>query len=96
MERNKSFIERIKPRTVGEKMFTAGFGVDLGVIVISVTLGHLQDESVTHLTPEQIHTMKNILLFGGHIILSDAILKLGGVVKMKYFEEENWLRGRGS
>lgn len=67
MERDKSFVERIKPRTVGEKMLTAGIGVDLGIIAVKATLSHLQDGSVTHFTAEQIQTMKNILYWGGHI-----------------------------
>jgi len=80
------------PRTTGEKMFLGGIAVDLGVIASAVLINSLQKEGITHLTPEQTQTIADILLWWFHITLSDAVLKLGGVVKMVYFEEGNFIK----
>ena len=92
MEGEKSFIERIKPKTVGERMFAAGIGMDLSYIALAATLTYLKDEEVTHFTPEQFQSVINVLFWSVHIILSDIVLKLGGAIKMSFFEEENWVR----
>lgn len=95
-EQDKNPLRRLLPKTTGEKMITGGITVDLGVISSSVLVSHLNKEGVINLSSEQIQSLKDVLFFGGHIILSDAILKIGGVVRMTFFEEENCLKKKRS
>lgn len=85
-------LPRFIPRTLGEKMVVAGLGVDVGVGISIITLHYLQREGITNLTPETAGTIRDVLLWGGHIALSDYMLKLGGVFCMVYFEDENWFK----
>lgn len=80
------------PRTPGEKMVATGIGIDAGVIISISALYYLQREGITNITPELAETIKYVLVFGGHILISDFILKLGGTYAMIYLEDENWLR----
>ena len=73
-------------------MVTAAIGIDAGVIISASVLRYLQREGITNLTPELANTIKNVLVFGGHILISDLILKVGGVYSMVYLEDENWLK----
>ena len=85
-------LSRLIPRTPGEKMITAGLGVDVGVGISIIALHYLQREGITNLTPETAGTIRDVLLWGGHIALSDYMLKLGGVFCMVYLEDENWFK----
>lgn len=85
-------LPRLIPRTPGEKMVATGIGIDAGVIISISALYYLQRKGITNITPELAETIKYALVFGGHILISDFILKLGGTYCMVYLEDENWLR----
>lgn len=87
-------IPRLVPRTPGEKMVATGIGIDAGVIISISALYYLQREGITNITPELAEAIKYVLVFGGHILISDFILKLGGTYCMVYLEDENWLRNK--
>lgn len=89
-------LPRLIPRTPGEKMVAAGLGIDIGVGISMITLRYLQREGITNLTLETAGTIRDVLLWGGHIALSDYMLKLGGVFCMVYLEDENWLKRKVS
>lgn len=94
-EKRQSLFQRLPrliPRTPGEKMVATGLGVDVGVGISIITLHYLLREGITNLTPETAGTIRDVLLWGGHIVLSDYVLKLGGVFCMVYLEDENWFK----
>ncbi|OGK17446.1 hypothetical protein A2799_03265 [Candidatus Roizmanbacteria bacterium RIFCSPHIGHO2_01_FULL_39_24] len=95
-ERRENPLGRLMPKTTGEKMLAGAITIDLGVISSSVLITHLTKEGLLDLTAEQTQAIKDVLFWGGHIVVSDIILKVGGAVKMKFFEEENWFKQRES
>ena len=71
-------------------MLASGIAIDVGSIITIEILNHLQSQGITHVSPEVVQAIKGTVFWVGHIVVSDVILKLGGVLHMRLFENENW------
>lgn len=85
-------LPRLVPKTLGEKMVVAGLGIDASAMLSVVILNYLESEGITNISPEIDQTIRDVLLWGAHILLSDYILKLGGLIHMRFREDENWFK----